>query len=382
LKVREEYLTWRKCQSFAQSFELAPPSFISHSSSVRGLRSVSIVLDDEEDLYLTGGFIDFVTSRYSNFSKIHLVTKKAFVRAFYARPTSLGLCRFPLQGNSRNSESCDAASCPQPWLRFGNLSLAPCEIPESPPRIIAELKVKPSCKSHRCQEVGSWFDVLLKWYILLNKTLGLEPSDIRKFLEGFYQTPYGVRWKLDDPTLEGDPRKCQQLAKLPGKLHPVHDSWDVFLDYFDNLAPSNLHMTENGIVFSQGLGCGWKKDSNLLTSEMVTDLLRLIDCVDHTTLTYDDLFVYRMHLLGNTIDFLLDDLLVDAKVTTSSTLKWSYFDQLVSYYIRFYLLKRHYAISDVDIQYMGIYFARHGYLYKIPVDQIVDIEQVDKFAYG
>ncbi len=71
---------------------------------------------------------------------------------------------------------------------------------------------------------------------------------------------------------------------------------------------------------------------------------------------------------GADADLIIDSVLIDIKVTKELKLKRAYFNQLIGYYV----LSMIGGINDMDhkIEHLGIYFARHGVLWKIPTSEI------------
>ncbi|OKH34379.1 hypothetical protein NIES2101_39015 [Calothrix sp. HK-06] len=77
---------------------------------------------------------------------------------------------------------------------------------------------------------------------------------------------------------------------------------------------------------------------------------------------------------GADADLILGDLLVEIKVTKDFKLKPEYFDQLIGYYT-LSVLNQKYEYGHYDsyeIKRIGIYFARHGYLHIMNIEDIVN----------
>lgn len=79
---------------------------------------------------------------------------------------------------------------------------------------------------------------------------------------------------------------------------------------------------------------------------------------------------------GADADIILDDTLIDIKVTNSFELERRDFNQVICYY----LLSEIGGInkySDLKpVKYVGIYFARHGYLWKMPISELGDSQKL------
>ncbi|MGE0558105.1 MAG: hypothetical protein AB7E73_15695 [Burkholderiales bacterium] len=114
--------------------------------------------------------------------------------------------------------------------------------------------------------------------------------------------------------------------------------------------------------------------------EDVADLRAMLELVGEASFKAEKLcllnpnFGIASELVGGAdTDLLIDDCLIDIKTTKYSRIDSRDFFQLVCYY----LLYRFDGISCGDfrsarnkINYLGIYFARHGYFWKVAVDEV------------
>jgi hypothetical protein len=84
---------------------------------------------------------------------------------------------------------------------------------------------------------------------------------------------------------------------------------------------------------------------------------------------------------GADADLIIGDLLIEIKVTKEFEFKREYFNQSIGYYILSVLNQKyeqgHY--DSYDIKRIGVYFARHGYLHVMNVDDIVNPAQFPAF---
>lgn len=84
------------------------------------------------------------------------------------------------------------------------------------------------------------------------------------------------------------------------------------------------------------------------------------------------------HLVGGAdADLIVDDILIDIKVTKHLKLDRTYFNQLIGYYI-LYLIGGIDGRRNVEISKLGLYFARHGFLWTIDVQSIGDDKLFNK----
>lgn len=82
---------------------------------------------------------------------------------------------------------------------------------------------------------------------------------------------------------------------------------------------------------------------------------------------------------GADADLILDDVLIEIKVTKKLELRREYFNQLIGYYL-LSLIGGVNGNKDVKpINRIGVYFARHGYLWQIPLSEIAAQKTFDEF---
>lgn len=80
---------------------------------------------------------------------------------------------------------------------------------------------------------------------------------------------------------------------------------------------------------------------------------------------------------GADADLIIDDTLIDIKVTLGIRLTRPLLNQLIGYYLLF-LIGKVAGHEDIDIKKLGIYFARHGVLWTIGVNQLGDKKSFEK----
>lgn len=107
-------------------------------------------------------------------------------------------------------------------------------------------------------------------------------------------------------------------------------------------------------------------------------LLRLVDPADfraEAVCVCNPTFGRASALVGGADgDLALDDLLIDVKTTSKCALPQETFHQLIGYYALACLGGIAGLPPEHHITRLGLYFARHGVLHVIPVDEIVDPE--------
>jgi hypothetical protein len=129
-------------------------------------------------------------------------------------------------------------------------------------------------------------------------------------------------------------------------------------------------------------------DPNLGTvdSEDIKDLYNLISIVNAADFQCRDIcmlnptFGMASRLVGGAdMDLFLDDTLIDIKVTKTLDLKRDYLNQLIGYYVLSLLGGIDKAPKKLNIENVGIYYARHGLLYKVPIQEIIAECDMGKF---
>ena len=82
---------------------------------------------------------------------------------------------------------------------------------------------------------------------------------------------------------------------------------------------------------------------------------------------------------GADMDLLLDNALIDIKTTKFLKLKRDYLNQLIGYYILFLIGGIDDAPPKAKVEFIGVYYSRHGLLYKIPIREVVGKCDLQKF---
>jgi hypothetical protein len=78
-------------------------------------------------------------------------------------------------------------------------------------------------------------------------------------------------------------------------------------------------------------------------------------------------------------DLIIDDTLIEIKVTNELSLKRNHYNQLVCYYILSLVYRSFNSKYYKPIKSVGIYFARHGILWKIKIKDIGDEKTISEF---
>ena len=122
--------------------------------------------------------------------------------------------------------------------------------------------------------------------------------------------------------------------------------------------------------------------SDPISKDDVEDLRKLFDVLESSDI-FEDIQTVSLNpdfgegsklVMGADADLIVDDTLIDVKVTKNLKFTRTYYNQIIGYY----------ALSRIEntfgeIKNIGVYFARHGLLFKIPISDVgepVDFEVV------
>ncbi len=84
-------------------------------------------------------------------------------------------------------------------------------------------------------------------------------------------------------------------------------------------------------------------------------------------------------ILGGVGDLIIDNTLIDIKTTKKLTLTREYFNQLVCYYILNLIGGVNENPQEKPIENIGIYFARYGILWSMPISKLGDSRKFENF---
>ena len=82
---------------------------------------------------------------------------------------------------------------------------------------------------------------------------------------------------------------------------------------------------------------------------------------------------------GADMDLLLDDTLIDIKTTKFLELNRDHLNQIIGYYILSLIGGIDNAPKNMNIEFIGIYYSRHGLLFRVSVKEITEKTDLKKF---
>lgn len=161
----------------------------------------------------------------------------------------------------------------------------------------------------------------------------------------------------------------------------------------DELLSSALRLATLDVIFRAGEGV-IREEHLLKVDELdVVDLRNLLAVVPEDEFkaqafcALNPTFGYASLLVGGAdADIVIDDGLIEIKTTKNLTLERKYIDQLIGYYVLAKLggiagsAADDARVDGWEIRWFGIYFARHGYLHRLRVDELIRAEELPGFA--
>jgi hypothetical protein len=119
----------------------------------------------------------------------------------------------------------------------------------------------------------------------------------------------------------------------------------------------------------------------------IADLKRLCSIIPHESFVahrrciLNPMFGDVSTLIGGAdADLIIDDTLIDCKVTGRYKLSGDYVHQLLGYYLLLLLSGKVNDIKVEGINHLAIYFARHGYLHLMPIYKLVEQSSLIELA--
>jgi len=141
----------------------------------------------------------------------------------------------------------------------------------------------------------------------------------------------------------------------------------------DKLIESSIKLGQIDIICRAGK---IPDNLNIVEKADIKDIKNLIKIVDPQLFKSKDICILNpefgkaSELVGGAdADIIIDDTLIDIKTTKNLKLNRNYYNQLIGYYILNKIGKIDGLNKKININNVGIYFSRHGFLFQIPVSQ-------------
>jgi hypothetical protein len=233
--------------------------------------------------------------------------------------------------------------------------------------------------------IGTAFDYLLRFYLEYKYPKAATNGWVAD--RGFSNVKLLSKESTRKFYFEGKPLEAKEFRdKVSDQLDEARQHHEAFLktgNFTDKLLRSSLLLSQLDVVFRAG-----RLDPNfgIYNSEDVEDLkalIRLINPEDfaakkkcYLNPTFGDGSIL---VGGADADLILDDLLIDIKVTKQLKLERDHFNQLIGYYILSLIGGVSTSKRVTPIKRVGVYFARYGQLWTVPIEDLGDKKKFDDF---
>lgn len=231
--------------------------------------------------------------------------------------------------------------------------------------IISELKAPPLTKNYAL--IGTAFDYLMRFYLKR-----LNPNAITQ------------EWVAEHSISRIANKKIKKIAE--GIVKQAKINYDNYIktgEINEEVLKSCIYLAQIDSVYRSGILDERMGNVESLDIQDMRNLFSLINpeyfkakknCLLNPT------FGKGSSLVGGAdTDLVIDDILIDIKTTKYLNLTREHFDQIVGYYFLSLIGKLSNSPRGHKVNHIGIYFSRHGILYKIPVEEVIKKEQVKPF---
>lgn len=253
----------------------------------------------------------------------------------------------------------------------------------------AELKAPPLTQNYAI--VGTAFDYLLRFYLEHhNKDTFIH----RRFwvADAVFQLP--SKTLLNSETEIATGSHCEKVFKTKDLLTIITNQYEQTKVNYENYVNNGLITDElicNTIFLAKldnfvRAGMIDQNFDNNYNPEDIKDIKSLISLVDNKKFQAKDkcylnpTFGRGSSLVGGAdADLIIDNTLIDIKVTKNLRLDRKHINQVLGYYLLSLIGGVNSNPNDRPIENIGIYFARHGELWTIPVVQFGDRQKFENF---
>ncbi len=221
-------------------------------------------------------------------------------------------------------------------------------------------------KTNHYSLVGTAFDYLMRFYLKR-----INPSAITQ------------KWIAEGVVdLVGDKKTRNKIKEILTTAKKIHAKYLETGEMNDEVVRYCLLLAQLDPIYRAGF-----IDPNIGVVDRgdIEDLRNLIKLVNPTEFQsknciLNPTFGDASFLVGGAdMDVLLGDTLIDIKTTKFLELKRDHFNQIIGYYILFLLGGIDNAPKIKKIESIGIYYSRHGLLYKVPIKEVVKSCDLQEF---
>lgn len=233
--------------------------------------------------------------------------------------------------------------------------------------------------------IGTAFDYLLRFY-LEHKN----PTAVTKrwVAEGAFSLVDSLSERSNGTLyFEGKRVKSKDFRdKVSVQLDEARQNHETFLKtgkFTDKLFRSSLLLSQLDVIFRAGYfdpNFGNYNPEDVKDLKGLTKLINDKHFVSKKKCYFNPTFGEGSMLVGGAdADLILDDLLIDIKATKHLKLDRDYVNQLIGYYVLSLIGGVSTNKRARPIKRVGIYFARHGQLWTVPIKELGDKRKFDDF---
>ena len=222
--------------------------------------------------------------------------------------------------------------------------------------------------------IGTAFDYLLRFYIQFQNKGKFIDTNSWVAESGFS----GLKIALSN-----DAKKVSAISKRFEDIKKYHSIFIKKGKITDELIAGSLFLAKLDLFVRSRMIA-----PDLLFEEKldIQDLKNLYSGLDEKLFSANDrcilnpIFGEGSLLVGGAdADLILDDTLIDIKVTKNLKLERDYLNQIIGYYILSLIGDINFQYERKTIKYVAIYFARHSFLWKIPILELGDYTKIENF---
>ena len=238
------------------------------------------------------------------------------------------------------------------------------------PKFLAKKDIVALPLSTRYSLVGTAFDYLLRFYLKHLNSNAVERE--------YWVAEAAVEW------LSNYPETYKKAGKIVSQAKIRVQNFLKTGQMNDDLIESALLLGGLDPILRAAAGL---EDIGLSCKEDLEDLKNLISLVDPSIFKarriclLNPTFGAASHMVGGAdADLVIDDTLIDVKATKNLQLKGEDFHQLMGYYTLHEISGVGEITPKLEIKHLAIYYARHGYLYKFDVNDIINPRTFPEFV--
>lgn len=226
-------------------------------------------------------------------------------------------------------------------------------------------------KTNHYIRVGIAFDYLMRFYLKR-----INRNAITQVWVAEVACAYAIKLINDDKILKKIINILKDSKKIYSEYLKTGEMNDEVIKTCLLLAP--LDLFRRGLFIDPYIGTTNPRDI-----EDLKDLIKLVNPKEFKSrkiCMLNPTFGKASKLVGGAdMDLLLDNALIDIKTTKFLKLKRDYLNQLIGYYILFLIGGIDDAPPKAKVEFIGVYYSRHGLLYKIPIREVVGKCDLQKF---